>query len=90
MTSQTTAAEDLLQPGHIVKERWKVVCIKATFRCICVLTAVLTLDFFTDQKNWRGRVWRNLRRNRPCDQRICCSQIGVCQAAQKGSSTKPI
>ena len=24
MTSKTTAAEDLLQPGHIVKERWKV------------------------------------------------------------------
>ena len=27
MTSQTTTQEDLLQPGHIVKERWKVVCI---------------------------------------------------------------
>ena len=24
MTSQTTTQEDLLQPGHIVKERWKV------------------------------------------------------------------
>ena len=24
MSTQTTAAEDLLQPGHIVKERWKV------------------------------------------------------------------
>ena len=24
MTTPTAAAEDLLQPGHIVKERWKV------------------------------------------------------------------
>lgn len=24
MTSQTATQEDLLQPGHIVKERWKV------------------------------------------------------------------
>ena len=33
MTSQTTTQEDLLQPGHIVKERWKVVCILTDFRC---------------------------------------------------------
>ena len=37
MTSQTTAAEDLLQPGHIVKERWKVVCtIKSKPSAVCL------------------------------------------------------
>ena len=36
MTSQTTTQEDLLQPGHIVKERWKVVCILTDFRCTSI------------------------------------------------------
>ena len=36
MTSQTTTQEDLLQPGHIVKERWKVVCILTDFRCCSI------------------------------------------------------
>lgn len=31
----TMTSEDLLQPGHVVKERWKVVSFFLLFSCVC-------------------------------------------------------
>lgn len=55
-------SEDLLQPGHVVKERWKV-------WVTCPVFSILSIFFYTlflgCAKDWWWRLWRNLRRARP-------------------------
>lgn len=84
-------SEDLLQPGHVVKERWKVVFLIKKKSFPLIIAVIFKTLTGSKKDRWRW-IWGNLRGTRFNYKGTGCFKSGICSATQasiKNGSSSP-